>query len=520
MSVLFKKALCVAISAVLAISVSGCALTDNLKSASATPKPTSKTGASSALNDNSITIGVVELDTYNPLTTKSVTMRNMLGFIFEPLFAIDEKQKPVGVLAESYETSPDGKSLIIKLKPNVLWHDGAWFTANDVVYTIKAILNNETNYGRLLKNIASVSAPDTQTVNIVFRRSVPEPALLMTFPVIKSGSLSGEFRATGTGPFFLDYDKLSRFDAYYGEKAKLDFVNVKSIPDNDKFISLFNASVVDIADSDMIDMSEYTPRGNSTVNNYVTNEMVFVGFNAKDAVFKYPEARRSVYEIIDRQEIVSHIYFSRAKAVHYPMNPENRFYPATTENMHSDYGVAEKALKDGKWQKDRRGVYFHSEANGATYFSVEILVNSEDKERMKIAAEISDTMSDLGMRNTIVTCSETEFKTRISNGNYDMFIGKTVLLPNNDLTDFLFGENMFGYSNTDTDIIFSQLGTLTEDKDKLKVYEQLFEHLAEDCPVAPICFLKDSLITSAKLKSGVSPSVLGVVTRTENWSVK
>ncbi|MBQ3124718.1 MAG: hypothetical protein IJC09_04785 [Clostridia bacterium] len=520
MVVFLKKGIAILLSLVMLFAVCGCSVIDNFKKASETPKPEKETNEQESIKDNSITIGVVELDTYNPLVTKSVTMKNMLGFIFEPLFTLDENQNTVGVLAETCETSPDGKSIIIKLKQNVIWHDGALFTANDVVYTVKAILNSETNYGHLLENVASVSASDTQTVNVAFKRSVPEPALLMTFPVIKSGSLSGTFRAIGTGPFYLDYDKLSRFDSYYGKKAKLDCVKVKSIPDNDKFISLFNASVVDIADSEMIDMTEYTPRSNANVHGYVSDEMVFVGFNTNDDVFRYPEARRSVYAVIDRQNIASHIYFSRAEAAHYPMNPTRPFYPKTTENMHSDHGTAEKELRDGKWQKDKRGVYFRSNAGGVTYFGVEILVNSEDKERMKIAAEISDTMTDLGMRNTITTCSEAEFKTRVLNGNYDMFVGKTELLPNNDLTDFLLTDNIFGYSDEEAEILLSQLGTLTTDEDKESVYGQLFELLKEKCPIAPVCFLKDSLITSAKLKSGVSPSVTGAVVMTGNWSVK
>ena len=58
------------------------------------------------------------------------------------------------------------------------------------------------------------------------------------------------------------------------------------------------------------------------------------------------------------------------------------------------------------------------------------------------------------------------------------------------------------------------------EKDKAEVYNEFFEHFESECPIAPICFLKESIITSAKIKSGVSPSVAGVVTRTENWSVK
>ena len=519
MRALGKKSIAVLLIISVIMQFSGCRFWGDIDNVSNTPEPQGQTVEENE-TENAITIGVVELDTYNPLTTKSVTMQNMLGFIFEPLFALDSSQNVTGILAEDYEISPDGKSIVISLRQNVIWHDGTTFSSNDVVYTMKAILNNDTRYADLLKNVVSIKPTDTNTVTVVFSRSIPNPAALMSFPVIKSGSMSEKFKAIGTGPFYLDYDRLTAFNAYYGTKPKLDYINIKSIPDNDKFISLFNASVIDIADSSMLDMTEYTPRSNASVNSYVTNEMIFVGFNTNDDVFKHPEARRSVYEVIDRQNVVSHIYFSRAEVAHHPINPSNRFYPDSPESMHSDLGAAEKELKAGKWEKDKRGVYFRSDNAGATYFGVEILVNSNDKERIKIAADISDKMSEAGMKNTVIVCSETEFLNRIEAGYYDMFVGKISLMPDNDLTDLISANNVLGYYDEETDIFLAQLGTLTNETDRKEIYANFFEHIKEECPIAVVCFLKDSIISSAKIKSGIEPSVSGTVLRTENWSVK
>ena len=518
MRALINKILVVLMSISVLCMCMGCTKIDNLKAVQQTEKPQNTDNDKET--DNSITIGVVDLDTYNPLATKSVTMQNMLGFIFEPLFTFDDEQNTIGVLAKSYNTAPDGKSITLNIKDNVIWHDGTSFSADDVIYTIKTILNSDSRYKNLINNIVSVSKINDSSLTVIFDRSIANPAALFSFPIIKNGSNLTSFKPVGTGPFYLDYDKLTSFEAYHGEKSNIQYVYVKSVPDNDKFVSLFNASVIDVADSSMFDMNEYTPRSNASVNEYVTNEMVFVGFNTQDSVFKFPEARRSIYEIINRKSIVSHIYFSRAKAAHYPINPTSRFYPNTAENMHSDHGAAEKELKDGKWKKDKRGVYFRADEKSMTYFSVEILVNSGDTERIKIAAEISETMSELGMKNTVTACSESEFSSRLQSGNYDMFIGKISLLPNNDITELISDGNTLNYSDDTTDILLTQLGTLTAENDKKDVYAQLFERVKEDCPIAPICFLKDSIITSAKIKSGVCPSVSGAISRTENWSTK
>ncbi len=502
------------------LTVSGCSVIDYLKSASKSTQPDEAGEIQNTDTDSTITVGVVELDTYNPLTTKSSTMRTMLGFMFEPLFDLDNSLKVINVLAKSYQASPDGKGIRITLKDSVLWHDGTPFTANDVVYTIKTIQNNETNYSHLLENVTGVSLSDNFTVNISFNRSVPDPAALLCFPIIKNGSFTENYRPIGTGAFYLDYDKLSVYSQYHGKTPELTTIKIKSIPDNDKFVSLFNASVVDIADSYLINMNEYTPRSNAQVHGFYSNEMVYVGFNAEDAVFKYPEARRSVSSVINRQEIVSHIFFSRATAVNYPVNPDFEFYPMNKGNLSKDNGTAEKLLKDEEWKKDEKGTYFYSDRLSLTYFSVQILVNADDKECLKTAAEISDSMADMGMRNTVTSCSESEFNARIQSGNYDMFIGRRTLLPNNDLYDIVSGDNIFNYSDTETDVLLSQIGMLTNVEDKRAVYEKFYEHIREQSPIAPICFTKKSLITSAKLKTGVAPSVAGMIRNISEWSVK
>ena len=524
MRVLIKKIGIFFLCIVCILSFSGCTLIETginyIKGVSATQKPQTAKSETPSVKENAITIGVVELDTYNPLTTKSPTMKNMLGFMFEPLFVVGDDMNPVGVLATGYQVSPDGKSVRITLKENVLWHNGQVFTARDVVYTINSIRNSDSEYNRLIKDIVSVSQIDEYTINVIFNHSTPNPASLLSFPIIRNNSMTDNFNPIGTGPFCLDYNKLSAFASYHGEKPKLEYISIKSVPDNEKFLSLFNASVIDIADSEMIDMSEYMPRSNAKVHNYHSNEMVFVGFNAESDIFKYKEARRAVSAIINRQEIASHIYFSRATATNYPINPDSSFYPESKGNLGKDFGIAEKILKDAGWKKDKRNVYFYSDNISMTYFSVEILAKSSDKERLKIASEISDAMSELGIKSRITSCSDDEFTQRINAGNYQMFIGKTSILPNNDLTDLLSSGNLMRYSDTETDILISQIGTLTNVEDEKGVYQKLADRLKEESPIAPICFLKDSLITSSKLKSGVHPSMSGAVTKTEEWSVK
>ena len=518
MRVLINKITAALICLMIIMSFTGCSI---IKKADIPKKDNnSNTLETQKITENSITVGVVELDTYNPLTTNSPTMENMLGFIFEPLFLADDNLDAENVLASDYAVSPDGKNIRITIKNNIVWHDNSPFTSNDVVYTIKCLLNQETNYSYLTSDIVSATVVDNYTVSVNFKRPVPNPELLMSFPIIKNGSFKDDFKPIGTGPFYLSYDRLRAYENYHGNKPQLEYIEIMSVPDNEKFNSLFNASVIDIADSDMINMSEYMPRSNAKIHDYYSNEMVYVGFNCNSDVFSKSEARKSVSAIIDRRDIVSHIYFSRAKAVNYPVNPKFSFYPSNGGNLLKDDGTAEKTMKDAGWKKDKNGTYFYADNVGMTYFSVNILANSDDTECMKTASEISESMTEMGMKNTLITCSTQEFNDRILVGNYDMYIDKTTLLQNNDLSPLLSSGNKLNFSDEETDILLMQTATVSNPEERKAIYDKLFSRIKEISPIAPVCFLKESLITSAKLKSGVIPYMTLTVARTENWSIQ
>ncbi|MGH8047156.1 MAG: ABC transporter substrate-binding protein, partial [Chthoniobacterales bacterium] len=55
--------------------------------------------------------------------------------LFEPLVTMHSTEdKPVGILAQSWEISPDQKTFTFKIDPNAKWSDGQPVTAEDVQF--------------------------------------------------------------------------------------------------------------------------------------------------------------------------------------------------------------------------------------------------------------------------------------------------------------------------------------------------------------------------------------------------
>ena len=132
-----KKIVSLFLSVIIFASITGCEFLDTLKGdyEESAEEMTEGVVAQPEIS-NSISMGIIDLDTFNPLMTTSETVKETLELVYEPLFDIDEKMRPVPVLAESYTVSPDGRTFDIKLRTDVTWHDGTRFTAMDAAYTL------------------------------------------------------------------------------------------------------------------------------------------------------------------------------------------------------------------------------------------------------------------------------------------------------------------------------------------------------------------------------------------------
>ncbi len=104
---------------------------------------------------------------------------------YEPLADFDKDGKLVPILAieipslENDELAADNKSVIWKLRRDVLWSDGEPFTADDVVFTYSYIIDPEVK--AVVKSeysqVANVEALDDYTVKVTFKDVNPAWAL-------------------------------------------------------------------------------------------------------------------------------------------------------------------------------------------------------------------------------------------------------------------------------------------------------------------------------------------------------
>src|SRR5688500_8349592 len=93
--------------------------------------------------------------------------RIVFAGLCDKLFDLDEKLNVVPQLATSYEWSKDNKSLVVKLRNGVTFHDGEKFDAQAVKYNLERHkdLKGSNRRGELAV-VSSVDAVDPSTVRI------------------------------------------------------------------------------------------------------------------------------------------------------------------------------------------------------------------------------------------------------------------------------------------------------------------------------------------------------------------
>ncbi len=101
--------------------------------------------APAATEGGTLSVGVYNFDTYNPIATQSQSMTQVSAFIYDGLMRKNSDYTMSPCLAQSYTVSDNGLTYTFSLRQDVTWHDGSGFDANDVDYTIRMIQELENS---------------------------------------------------------------------------------------------------------------------------------------------------------------------------------------------------------------------------------------------------------------------------------------------------------------------------------------------------------------------------------------
>ena len=127
--------------------------------------------ATAASAQTTLRIGLAEdPDALDPTTARTYVGRIVFASLCDKLFDIDDKLNIVPQLALSHDTSADGKTVTIRLRPNVRFHDGEPFDAAAAKFSLERHLTMQGSFRRAeIAQVESIAVVDPLTIRLALK---------------------------------------------------------------------------------------------------------------------------------------------------------------------------------------------------------------------------------------------------------------------------------------------------------------------------------------------------------------
>lgn len=379
----------------------------------------------------------------NPLYAAGNANSTVSRLIFPGLFKFDTSGNLVGDLAHSSRVDATGKNYIVGLRPGLTWHDGAPFTADDVVFTY-TMIQDPSAQSSLRSNWQGIKVTKLNDYTVSFNL----PNALSSFPYSLTNGIipkhllghvapqdmrSASFNTSpvGTGPFKWKFVEvkgvnitereqritLAPFDKYYGGRPKLDGFSVITFNDDRRLITAFkNKQVNAMSGLDELP-SEFAK--NSDIQTYVTplTSSVMAFFNNSQPILGDANIRRALVSAINTQDIVRLLSYP-AKLVHGPLLSNQLGYDAAISQLGYNPAYANQVLDQAGWSSDGRG---HRVKNGQT---LQVVLSSQDTaDYTKVAQFLQQQWAKVGVGVAVRYYSSDDLQSAvIANHDYDILL--------------------------------------------------------------------------------------------------
>ncbi|MBQ7916450.1 MAG: ABC transporter substrate-binding protein [Firmicutes bacterium] len=444
-------------------------------------------------------------ETLNPLEARQNEVAQLLMLIFMPLLETDAQGVPSseGVVKE-WQVSLDGYEVTLRIHENIYWHDGEKLTAKDVVYSLNALAQAETDHfwKNQLKTMVSAVLNEAGEVVVTFSNPVDEQRMsALVVPVLPEHIYNVEeppkWVPVGSGPYkYVDYQAMRQLQLesnvrYIGGKPYISELIVDITRSSDATHSAFVHGLSHI-------LYEEVPSGMSTENIYhhvvyqtdTHNLQVLYMNQEEEHLLSDVNMRRAIMYCVDPQELIDWTQVHQG-------TPSESVVPSwlAEDALESTYGVdyakAYSLLGDNKMAE------------------LTLIVSEEEEVAIAQGRLIYEQLAEIGLRVKVVQLEHEEWLEALEDGEYDLAFGSCRVSSAQDLYTLLGSEgsgNYTGRTDDELDRLLSEVAAATGTQQSVLAYEALAQYAWETLPVAPLYYSKQAVVVSKELGGELSPS--------------
>jgi peptide/nickel transport system substrate-binding protein len=422
-------------------------------------------------------------DQFDPHVTSAYPSFQVLENVYDTLVvpnAEDLTMEPS--LATTWETSADDLTWTFTLRDGVTFHDGSDFDSADVVYSYNRIIDEDLANSSRFATVASVAAPDPQTVVITLKQ--PTPNLLALIGAFKGMAILPEgaaddldltTEANGTGPFKLDSSDASRtvltsFDDYWGGKPSVDGVEFRYITEPAAALTALKNGEVQWTDNvppqqvkSLEDDTDVELASAASVDYW------YMSMNYARPPFDNRLVRRAIATAVDRAEVTEAARFDAARPNQTAI-PEDSFFYYDYAPFDPDADAARRLLE---------------QAGVPTPLTMGLMVTDEFPESVTAAQVIASQLEPIGIDVEVEVLDFATWLDREDQGEFDSFM--LCWLGNIDPADFYEQQHITGgssnyqsYSNPEVDRLLTEAATEFDQDARKQLYDQAAKIIVDE----------------------------------------
>lgn len=462
-----------------------------------------------------------------------------LTSFYDTLFEYNADGEVVGVLAEDWAMSEDGKTYTFQIKQGVKFSDGSDLTAEDVAKSILAVPVNlgqyNGSYGRLSTIIEDAVVVDEYTVELhltqPYYNTLRELCLANPFGIVSSEQFNEDLTAKdtfrtatyGTGPYMYAGDNdgqtwnFGRNPNYWGEAPDVDSFSIKYIPDNDaKILAMQNGEVdflsgIKNISAESFEQMEQT-EGFQAQADEKSLQTYYVGYNLSDPIFGDQTVREAISSAVDKDAIVESIYgglydkadtfFSRSLPY---CDVEQTVYNFDLDHANQILDEAGYTDTDGDGIREKDGVKLSAS------FMYQTGSASDDN----LVVYICDQASKIGIELTPQSAQMMDWYAMVQSGEYGLTIFKTqggYYDPASVVTNINPATSMdpilmqIGVSQPEIAALVDELDSSADEARIQEIYSTILTTMADQCLTTPLIYTRQLTVYSDTVSSYTFPT--------------
>lgn len=496
-----------------------------------------------AYGDAIVVASIGDARTLVPILASDSASSEICGMVFNGLVKYDKDIKIEGDLAESWEIREGGLVIIFHLKKGIKWHDGAPFTARDVEFTYRKLIDPavKTPYSGDFERIKSLEILDDHTVKVTYKEPF-SPALsswgmwIMPEHILRKEDLNkADFsrHPIGTGPYkFKSWNTQESIELvsnheYFEGRPCIDRYIYRIIPDEATIFLELQTQGVDSTGLTPLQFTRQTDNKFFKTNyrkfKYPSFGYAYLGYNLKDPKFKDKAVRQALNYAVNKDEIIDTIFFGLARVATGPFMPDSWAYDKDVKPTPYEPVKARELLKESGWTDHDGDGWIEKDGKE---FEFTLLVNQGNSERLRCAEMIQGYLKDVGIRVKIRVLEwSTMIGEFINKRRFEAVLMGWFLSRDPDCYDIWHssktreGEfNFIGYGNVEVDRLLEEGRRTFDEAGRARIYHEVHRLIYDDEPYL-FLYYQEALPIVHKRFRNVEVSPIGIGYNFIKWYV-